>query len=137
MPDGALAGLKVLDFTHYIAGPYCTKLLADLGADVIKIGPPGGDGARRIGPFPGDVCHPENSGLFLHLNTNKRSIAVDLKNNAASDIVTGLARWADIVVENFRPGVADRLGISYAQLSQVNPDLICTSISNFGQTRFC
>ena len=134
MPDGALAGLKVLDFTHYIAGPYCTKLLADFGADVIKIEPPGGDGARRIGPFPGDVCHPEKSGLFLHLNTNKRSIAVDLKNNAASDIVTGLARWADIVVENFRPGVADRLGISYAQLSQVNPDLIYTSISNFGQT---
>ena len=64
MPNGALTGLKVLDFTHYVAGPYCTKLLADYGADVIKVESPAGDGARRIGPFPGDVPHPEQSGLF-------------------------------------------------------------------------
>lgn len=134
MTDGALAGLNVLDFTHYIAGPYCTKLLADYGANVIKVEPPGGDGARRIGPFPGDAPHPEKSGLFLHLNTNKRGIAVNLKAPEAADIVDRLARWADIVVENYRPGVADRLGIGYARLRRINPGLIYTSISNFGQT---
>jgi crotonobetainyl-CoA:carnitine CoA-transferase CaiB-like acyl-CoA transferase len=133
-PDGALAGLRVLDFTHHIAGPYCTKLLADYGADVIKVEPTTGDGARRTGPFPNDVPHPEKSGLFLHLNTNKRSIAVDLKNAGAADIIERLAQWAEVVVENFRPGVADRLGIGYDILTEINPGLIYTSISNFGQT---
>ena len=133
MPDGALTGLKVLDFTHYVAGPYCTKLLADYGADVIKVEPPRGDGARRLGPFPQDVPHQEKSGLFLHLNTNKRGIVVDLKSDGAPDVIAPLVRWADIVVENFRPGVADRLGIGYQQLISLNPDLIYTSISNFGQ----
>ena len=134
MPDGALTGLKVLDFTHYVAGPYCVKLLADYGADVIKVEPPGGDGARRIGPFPGDTPHPEKSGLFLHLNTNKRGIVIDLKNPGAAGIVARLASWADIVVESYRPGVADRLGVGYDKLSGINPALIYTSISNFGQT---
>ncbi len=134
MPDGALAGLNVLDFTHYVAGPYCTKLLADYGADVIKVEPPAGDGARRTGPFPDDIPHPEQSGLFLHLNTNKQSIAIDLRSDSAAAIIERLARWADVVVESFRPGVADRLGIGYATLSLLNPALIYTSISNFGQT---
>ena len=133
--EGALAGLKALDFTHYIAGPYCAKLLADYGADVIKVErPPAGDGARRIGPFPGDVAHPEKSGLFLHLNTNKRGIALDLKRDAAAPIIRRLAEWADIVVESYRPGVAERLGIGYEALRRVNPGLVYTSISNFGQT---
>ncbi len=134
MPNGALAGLKVLDFTHYVAGPYCAKLLADYGADVIKVEAPRGDGARRIGPFPGDAPHPEQSGLFLHLNTNKRGVVIDLKRDAAADLVRSLASWADVVVESFRPGVADRLGVGYGQLSAINPRLIYTSISNFGQT---
>ena len=135
MLDGALTGLKVLDFTHYIAGPYCTKLLADYGADVIKIERPRrGDGARRIGPFPGDEPHSEKSGLFLHLNTNKRGIAIDLGYGGAGDIVSRLASWADVVVENFRPGVADRLGIGFERCHSINPGLIYTSISNFGQT---
>lgn len=134
MTDGALAGLNVLDFTHYIAGPYCTKLLADYGANVVKVEPPEGDGARRMGPFPGDAPHPEKSGLFLHLNTNKRGVVVNLKAPAAAGIVDRLAQWADIIVENYRPGVADRLGIGYARLRQINPALIYTSISNFGQT---
>ncbi len=135
MPDGALAGLKVLDFTHYIAGPYCTKLLADYGADVIKVEcPPDGDGARRIGPFPGDEPHPETSGQFLHLNTNKRGIALDLKHTGIGDAVDRLASWADIVVENFRPGVAGRIGVGYDRLRSINPELVYTSISNFGQT---
>ena len=134
MPNGALSGLKVLDFTHYIAGPYCAKLLADYGADVIKVESPTGDGARRIGPFPDDVSHPEKSGLFLHLNTNKRGIVIDLKRPDAAGIVERLASWADIVIESYRPGVADRLGIGYDRLSGLNPALIYTSISNFGQT---
>ncbi len=133
MPNGALAGLKVLDFTHYVAGPYCAKLLADYGADVIKVESPAGDGARRIGPFPDDVAHPEKSGLFLHLNTNKRGVVIDLKQPDAGGVVERLASWADIVVENYRPGVADRLGIGYDRLSSLNPSLIYTSISNFGQ----
>lgn len=134
MQNGALTGLKVLDFTHFVAGPYCTKLLADYGAEVVKVESPNGDGARRIGPFPGDVADPEKSGLFLHLNTNKRGIVVDLKQSQSGDVVHRLAMWADIVVENFRPGVADRLGIGYGQLASINPGLVYTSISNFGQT---
>ena len=135
MPDGALAGLKVLDFTHYVSGPYCTKLLADFGADVIKVErPPDGDKARQIGPFPGDAPDPEKSGLFLHLNTNKRSVVIDLKQGHALDIVNRLASWAEVIVENFRPGVADRLGIGFDQITSINPGLIYTSISNFGQT---
>ncbi len=135
MPQGALAGLKVLDFTHYVAGPYCTKLLADYGAEVIKVErPPDGDGSRRMGPYPGDEPHPEKCAQFLHLNTNKRGIAVDLKQTGAAEIVERLATWADIVVENYRPGVADRLGIGYERLSSVNPGIVYTSISNFGQT---
>ena len=98
-----------------------------------KVEPPRGDGARRLGPFPQDVPHQEKSGLFLHLNTNKRGIVVDLKSDGAPDVIAPLVRWADIVVENFRPGVADRLGIGYRQLISLNPDLIYTSISNFGQ----
>ncbi len=135
MPEGALAGLKVLDFTHYVAGPYCVKLLADYGADVIKVErPPHGDGARQIGPFPGDESHTEKSALFLHLNTNKRSVVIDLKQDHALDIVDRLVSWAEIIVENFRPGVADRLGIGFDRIHAMNPALIYTSISNFGQS---
>lgn len=134
MPEGALAGLKVLDFTHYVAGPYCTKLLADYGADVIKVERPSdGDGSRSMGPYPGDAPHQEKSAQFLHLNTNKRGIAVDLKQSEAGGIVERLAAWADVVVESFRPGVADRLGVGYERLSRINPALVYTSISNFGQ----
>ena len=79
MADGALSGIRVLDFSHHVSGPYCTKLLADFGADVIKVErPDGGDPARRLGPFPDDVPHSEKSGLFLYLNTNKRGITVNL-----------------------------------------------------------
>ena len=134
-PPGPLAGLKVLDFTHYIAGAYCAKLLADYGAEVIKVErPPHGDGARRLGPFPGDVPHPEKSGLFLHLNTNKRSLALDLKADGAGGIIRRLASWADVALESWRPGAAARLGVGYEDLRAVNPAIIYTSISNFGQT---
>ncbi|CAI8034038.1 Succinyl-CoA:mesaconate CoA-transferase [Geodia barretti] len=102
--NGALSDLRVLDFTHYIAGPYATKLLADHGADVLKVERIGdGDGARRIGPFPGDVPHPEKSGMFLHLNTNKRSITLNLKSQQAQSIVKQLVEEVDVVVESFLP----------------------------------
>ena len=135
MPDGALSHIRVLDFTTQIAGPYCTKLLADYGAGVIKVERPGaGDAARGLGPFPGDIPHPEKSGLFLHLNTNKRSITLDLKSKAGQKIAKQLAAEVDLVVENFRPGAMDRLGLGLGALQESNPRLVMTSISNFGQT---
>ena len=135
MAEGALSDVKVLDFTHMIAGPYCTKLLADYGADVTKVErPDGGDGARRLGPFPGDEPHHERSGLFLHLNTNKRGVTLDLKTAVGNRIARRLAAAADVVVESFRPGVMSRLGLDYAALSADNPALVYTSVSNFGQT---
>ena len=88
MPEGALADITVLDLTHHIAGPYCTKLLATYGAEVIKIERPGtGDPARQAGPFPEDVPHPEKSGLFLHLNTNKQSVTINLKHPRGQELV--------------------------------------------------
>ncbi|MYC07347.1 MAG: CoA transferase [Chloroflexi bacterium] len=133
--DGALSDLRVLDFTHYIAGPYTTKLLADYGADVLKVERPEiGDGARRMGPFPGDVPHIEKSGTFLHLNTNKRSITLNLKSQQAQDIIKRLVKNVDVVVESFRPGQMAAYGLDYAALRAINPQIVVTSISNFGQT---
>jgi crotonobetainyl-CoA:carnitine CoA-transferase CaiB-like acyl-CoA transferase len=135
MTPTALEGVRILDFTHHIAGPYCTKLLADYGADVIKIErPPAGDPARLAGPFFRDEPHLEGSALFLHLNTNKQSVTLNLKSALGRAIALRLAAEVDIVVENFRPGVLDRLGLGYEALRAVNPDVILTSISNFGQT---
>ena len=106
-----LENVKVLDLTHYVAGPYCTKLLADYGADVIKVERPGiGDRTRRIGPFLKDLPHPEKSGLFLHLNGNKRSVTLNMKSIRGRRLLEALAQWADILVESFRPGVMARLG---------------------------
>lgn len=135
MSDGPLADLTVLDLTHHIAGPYCTKLLATYGAEVIKIERPGqGDMSRHIGPFPGDTPHPEKSGLFLHLNTNKQSVTVDLKADRGRELIRELVRQVDIVVENFRPYVLASHRLNYNELKSLNPKLIMTSISNFGQT---
>lgn len=135
MTPMALSNIKVLDFTQTIAGPYCTKLLADYGADVIKVERPGvGDGSRRLGPFPKDEPHPEKSGTFLHLNTNKRSVTLDLKTEQGRQIARELASQADAVVESFRPGTMDRFGLGYEALAESNPALTYTSISNFGQT---
>ncbi|MQF49013.1 CoA transferase [SAR202 cluster bacterium AC-647-N09_OGT_505m] len=130
-----LSDLRVIDLTHGIAGPYCTKLLADFGADVIKVERPGtGDYARRMGPFPGDLSHPEKSGLFLFLNTNKRGITLDLKTTEGVETLKELVKGADILVESFKPEVMARLGLDYDSLTKINPDLIMTSVSNFGQT---
>jgi crotonobetainyl-CoA:carnitine CoA-transferase CaiB-like acyl-CoA transferase len=135
MVETALADLRLLDLTHYIAGPYCTKLLADYGAEVIKIErPDGGDPARRYGPFPHDEPHPEKSALFLHLNTNKRGITLNLKTSAGKELFIELVRRVDVVVENFSPRVMPRLGLGYDTLERLNPRLVMTSISNFGQS---
>ncbi len=131
----ALSDLKVLDLTHYIAGPYCTKLLADYGAEVIKIEKPGeGDSARKMGPFFGDDPHPEKSGLFLHLNTNKKGITLNLKTTTGVKIFKELVKEVNILVENFEPRVMPSLGLEYETLEDINPRLVMTSISNFGQT---
>lgn len=129
----ALDDIVVLDLTHHIAGPYATKLLADFGADVIKVEPPWGDIARRLPPFQGDDPHPEKSGLFFLLNTNKRSVVLDLRTNAGRARLAELALAADLVVENFAPGTLDRLGVSREFFQRLKPSLPLVSISNFGQ----
>ena len=126
-----LEGLVVLDLTQIMAGPVCTMLLADMGADVIKIEKPdGGDDTRRMGPpFTGNWA----SG-FLALNRNKRSLGLNLREEAGKKVFRRLLEKADVVVENFRPGVMDRLGLGYSELSQLKPSLIYCSISGFGAT---
>ncbi len=135
MPPQALEGIRVLDVTQLIAGPYATKLLAEYGADVIKIERPRiGDVSRRMGPFVNDEPHPEKSGLFLHLNTNKRGVTLDLKSATGRKIFLGLAKFADVVVESFAPGTMDSFGLGYSSLKAINPRIIVTSVSNYGQT---
>ncbi len=135
MTEQALSDVKVLDLTWHIAGPYCTKLFADYGADVIKIEKPGeGDPARRMPPFFKDDPHPEKSGLFLDLNTNKRSITLNLKSKTGQKIFKELVKDMDIVVESFSPHVMPSLGLSYEEMEKINPSLVMTSVSNFGQT---
>ncbi len=127
--------MTVLDLTHYIAGPYCTKMLADYGAEVIKIEKPGsGDPARRMGPFPKDEPHHEKSGMFLYLNTNKKGVTLNLKSATGARIFKNMVEEADAVVENFSPRVMPSLGLYYATLKAINPDLVMVSISSFGQT---
>jgi CoA:oxalate CoA-transferase len=125
---GPLSGVKILDFTRVLSGPYCTALLADLGAEVVKIESPQGDEYRRIGPF-----RQGESALFQLVNRNKLSVGLDLKEPQGRALVQRLAASADVLVENFRPGVAARLGIGYADCVRLNPRLIYASISGFGQ----
>ena len=133
--DSALSGVNVLDLSDGVSGGYCTKIMADLGAQVIKVEPPvTGDSARSAGPFLNDVPNIETSAPYLYLNTGKKSITLDLKSDAAKPIVQELVRQTDILIENFKPGVMAELGLDYASLSQVNPGLIMASISYFGQT---
>jgi len=126
---GALAGLRVIDLTQVMAGPFCTMLLADFGADVIKIEPPNGDSTRTM---PGAVG--TDSPSFNAVNRGKRSVVVNLKTDEGVAAVRTLARTADIFVENYRPGVMKTLGLDYASLSTLNPRLIYASISGYGQT---
>jgi len=133
--ERALEGVRVLDLSQDIAGPYCTRILAGFGAEVIKVEKPGeGDRARSIAPFLNDTPGTERSGLFLYLNSNKKSITLNLESRAGVKIFKELVRDADVVVESFSPGVLDKLGLGYAALEQINPQLVMTSITNFGQT---
>ena len=134
MNPGALEGVRVLDLTHHIAGPWCTKLLADYGADVIKVERPEGDPARRMAPFSHDQTGPENSLLFLYLNTSKRGVTLNLKTRQGRQMLRELVLDADLLVENFSPRVMPSLGLDYDCLREVNPALVMLSISNFGQT---
>ena len=124
-----LKGIKVIDLTRVLSGPFCTALLSDLGAEVIKIEPPGGDEYRHVGPFK-----KGESALFTLINRNKKGIVADLKNKAHVAQVLKLASDADVFIENFKPGVAGRLGVGYEAVSAVNPSIIYASISGFGQT---
>lgn len=135
MAQAALEGIRVIDLTHHIAGPYCTKLLADFGAEVIKVERPSvGDPTRRSGPYAGDIPDPDRSLPFLYLNTSKRSVTLDIKSDAGQDILKQLVREAHLVIENFRPGTVQRLGLGFEELQKINPSLVMVSISNFGQT---
>lgn len=124
-----LDGIRVLDLSRVLAGPYCTGLLADLGADVLKVEPPAGDDARHLGPF-----HDGESVYFAILNRGKRSTTLDLKDPDDHATLVRLVRSADVVVENYRPGVTTRLGIDAETLRAENPRLVYASISGFGQT---
>lgn len=123
----ALDGLKVIDVSQGVPGPLCAMLLGDLGADVIKVEPAGGDWMREVGPFEG-----EESALFLRLNRNKKSISLDLKTDADRAIFRDLVANADVLIEGYRPGVMDRLGLGYETLAMLNPRLVYCSISGYG-----
>jgi len=128
-PRAALAGLRVLDVTQVMAGPFCAMLLADLGADVIKVEPPAGDSTRQM---PGAVG--ADSPSFNAVNRGKRSLVLNLKSSEGREVLTRLARSTDILIENYRPGVMDGLGLGYRALAPINPRLIYASISGYGQT---
>ena len=126
----ALEGMRVLDCTQIMAGPFCTLLLADMGADVIKIErPEGGDDIRHTGPFIDGWSAP-----FLGVNRNKRSVALDLRSDAGREIFKKLVSSSDVMVQNFRPGTLQRMGLSYSDLQPIRPELIYCSISGFGNT---
>jgi crotonobetainyl-CoA:carnitine CoA-transferase CaiB-like acyl-CoA transferase len=132
LSDGALTGIRVLDLTQVMAGPFCCQVLADLGADVIKVEPPGtGDQSRHSMGFR---MKGEDTAAFLAVNRNKRSVALDLKDTSQRAALHRLVETADVLVENFRPGVTERLGVDWETLSELNPRLIYASISGFGQT---
>ncbi|MFQ5873514.1 MAG: CaiB/BaiF CoA transferase family protein, partial [Dehalococcoidia bacterium] len=132
--SGWLSHLKVLDLSHSITGPFCTKLLAQLGAEVVKLEPPGGgDRARSQAPFFLDRPHKERSGLFLYLSAGKKSATLDLQTPSGARILKELAKRADVLVEGFAPGTLVGLGLSYDVLSEINPGLVMASITEFGQ----
>jgi crotonobetainyl-CoA:carnitine CoA-transferase CaiB-like acyl-CoA transferase len=128
---GALTGIRVLDFSRVLAGPFCTMLLADLGAEVIKVeNPAGGDDTRQWGPpWAGEL-----SAYFIAVNRNKRSLTLNLKNTAARQIARDLAAKSDILIENFKPGQMAEFGLGYSDLRPLNPGLVYCSITGFGQT---
>ena len=125
-----LVDMRVLSFCHYLQGPACTQYLADMGADVIKVEPPGGAFERH---WSGGESYVDGVSAFLMCaNRNKRSLAIDLKKPAAKDIMDRLVDWADVVVENFRPGVMERLGLGYEALRRRKPEIVYASATGLG-----
>jgi crotonobetainyl-CoA:carnitine CoA-transferase CaiB-like acyl-CoA transferase len=133
--SGALAGLRVVDLSQMLSGPYATMLLADLGADVIKVEPLSGDMTREYGPFAPADERRAFGGYFASVNRNKRSIALDLKTAAGRDALISILRGADVLFENFRVGVMDNLNLSYEMLHDLNPKLVYVAIRGFGDPR--
>ena len=133
MTYSLLSGLRVLEIGSMLSAPYCSKLLADAGADVIKLEPPAvGEAARRYGPWPDDIPHPERSGLFLYLNANKQGITANLETPTGRSILRRLAADSDVVVHNVPPSDMDRVGLDYDALVVDNPNLVMASISPYG-----
>ena len=134
-PLGLLDGIRVLDLGTEVSGPFCAKLLADYGADVIKVELPGnGDPSRRRGPFAGDDPHPEKSIPFLYINTNKRGVTLDTRSATGRGLLEAMLRTADVLVENVPPAQVGEFGLDYAELTRNNPGLVVTSITAFGQS---
>src|SRR6266849_6240731 len=127
-----LEGVKVLELGYMVSAAYATKLMADLGADVIKVEEPDGDRARQRGPFPQGIVDPEQSGLFLYLNTNKRGCTLDLRHDR--ETLARLVAWADLLVHNYPPAEMAALGIDYPTFRAINPRLVMCSITPFGLT---
>ncbi|MDO9444764.1 MAG: CoA transferase, partial [Dehalococcoidia bacterium] len=113
--------IRVLELARNVAGPFTGKLFADYGADVLKVEPPGGDPSRAHGPFKDDIPNPETSALFLHLNTNKRSVTLNLEEEEGREIFRRLAAEADIIVEDYRPGQMEEWGLGYEELARDHP----------------
>jgi crotonobetainyl-CoA:carnitine CoA-transferase CaiB-like acyl-CoA transferase len=131
---GALAHIKVVELGQMVSAPYCARLFADYGADVVKVEPPAGDVARTWGPFPADRPDPEASGTFFFLNTNKRGVTLDVAKPRGREIFERLVAGADVLIENHLPRQMRALGLEYSRLAKINPQLVVVSITPFGQT---
>ncbi|MEM9473385.1 MAG: CoA transferase [Pseudomonadota bacterium] len=132
---GILTGVKVLDFSRMLSGPYCTMMMADHGAEIIKVESPDGGTSRSNGPYRKDDPERKWAGYFVSLNRSKKSVVLDLKSAEGRDAASQLAKDADVVLENFRPGVMERLGLGYDDIAAVNPKLVYASISGSGNPR--
>ena len=133
MLSGALGGVKVLDLSEDIAGSFCARLLADYGAEVLKLEPPGGAALRRMGPFFQDDPHPEKSLFFLVLNLNKKGATLNLQTETGQALLKRLVPHVDVIVESYRPGYLASLGLGHQDLQALNPALTMTSVTPFGQ----
>ena len=130
---GPLAGLRILELADE-KGQFCGKIMGDLGADVIKIEPPGGEATRRVGPFLDDIPHPERSLSFWYYNTSKRGITLNLETADGCQLFRRLAAVADVILETFPPGYLSSLGLGYESLREQSPGLIMCALTPFGQT---
>jgi len=134
MEDQALKGLRVIEYGKLISAPFCARILGDMGAEVIKVEEGEGDISRKIGPFPEDDYHPEKGGLFHYLNANKKGVLIDVESAKGRSTLLKLIREADVFIENESPLRIEKLGLNYQSLSEINPPLIMTSITPYGQT---